>query len=333
MAQVGWPVRLAWGPSPSCGVGSAFGRSGVLACGSVVEWKGSFKDYDGKVFEMHAADCCENGCSSCCANGLLCFLTWGTCICKAPQFTISVDADGMGGIAKDAKMCGVAPISPIPCFNGCGFGPCAFVTPFKVEDLGNGEAKWVGNGQVVAGGCCPCMNNIGDYGINNAIIVDNTGVWRDEEGLSQHLKSKGVAKVILTAPGKGDLKNIVAGINSDAIEPTDRIISAASCTTNAIVPPLKAIDDEFGIVTGHVETVHAYTNDQNLIDNYHKGSRRGRSAPLNMVITETGAAKAVSLVCPEVKGKLTGMAFRVPTPTASVVDLTFKTEKSTSYAT
>ena len=134
---------------------------------TVVEWKGSFKDYDGVQFEMYAADCCENGCSSCCANGLLCFLTWGTCICKAPQFTIAVDADGMGGVAKDAKMCGCAPISPIPCFNGCGYGPCAFVTPFTVEHLENGEAKWVGNGQVVAAGCCPCMNNIGDYGVNS----------------------------------------------------------------------------------------------------------------------------------------------------------------------
>jgi len=168
------------------------------------------------------------------------------------------------------------------------------------------------------------------YGINNAIIVDNTGVWRDEEGLSQHLKSKGVAKVILTAPGKGDLKNIVAGINSDAIEPTDRIISAASCTTNAIVPPLKAIDDEFGIVTGHVETVHAYTNDQNLIDNYHKADRRGRSAPLNMVLTETGAAKAVAKVLPQLQGRLTGNAIRVPTPNVSMAILNLTLGRETT---
>jgi glyceraldehyde 3-phosphate dehydrogenase len=168
------------------------------------------------------------------------------------------------------------------------------------------------------------------YGINNAIIVDNTGVWRDEEGLSQHLKSKGVAKVILTAPGKGDLKNIVAGINSDAIEPTDRIISAASCTTNAIVPPLKAIDDKFGIVTGHVETVHAYTNDQNLIDNYHKADRRGRSAPLNMVLTETGAAKAVAKVLPQLQGKLTGNAIRVPTPNVSMAILNLTLGRETT---
>ncbi len=166
------------------------------------------------------------------------------------------------------------------------------------------------------------------YGINNAIIIDNTGVWRDEAGLSQHLKSKGASKVILTAPGKGDLKNIVAGINSDAIEDSDTIISAASCTTNAIAPPLKAMDDEYGIATGHVETVHAYTNDQNLTDNYHKASRRGRSAPLNMVLTETGAASAVGKVLPQFVGKLTGNAIRVPTPNVSmaILNLTLKRE-------
>ncbi len=166
------------------------------------------------------------------------------------------------------------------------------------------------------------------YGIDNAIIIDNTGAWRDEAGLSQHLKSKGASKVILTAPGKGSLKNIVAGINSDQIEPTDAIISAASCTTNAIAPPLKAMDDEFGIVTGHVETVHAYTNDQNLTDNYHKASRRGRSAPLNMVITETGAASAVGKVLPQLQGKLSGNAIRVPTPNVSmaILNLTLKRE-------
>jgi glyceraldehyde 3-phosphate dehydrogenase len=169
-----------------------------------------------------------------------------------------------------------------------------------------------------------------EYGINNAIIIDNTGAWRDEAGLSQHLKSKGASKVILTAPGKGNLKNIVAGINSAEIAPTDTIISAASCTTNAIAPPLKAMDDEFGIVAGHVETVHAYTNDQNLTDNYHKASRRGRSAPLNMVITETGAATAVGKVLPQLVGKLTGNAIRVPTPNVSmaILNLTLGRESS-----
>lgn len=166
------------------------------------------------------------------------------------------------------------------------------------------------------------------YGIDNAIIIDNTGVWRDEAGLSKHLKSKGASKVILTAPGKGDLKNVVAGINNDVIDPSDPIISAASCTTNAIAPPLKAMDDKYGIVAGHVETVHAYTNDQNLIDNYHSGPRRGRSAPLNMVLTETGAAKAVGKVLPQLLGKLTGNAIRVPTPNVSmaILNLTLREE-------
>src|SRR5262249_35907025 len=124
------------------------------------------------------------------------------------------------------------------------------------------------------------------YDIHDAIIVDNTGKWRDREGMSRHLKAKGVSKVILTAPGKGDVPNIVYGVNHETIDPNERLISAASCTTNAIVPVLKAIDDHFGIENGHVETVHSYTNDQNLTDNFHKKERRGRSAPLNMVITE-----------------------------------------------
>ncbi|MDC0662106.1 glyceraldehyde-3-phosphate dehydrogenase [Marinobacter sp. SS21] len=166
-----------------------------------------------------------------------------------------------------------------------------------------------------------------EYGIDNAIVIDNTGKWRDEEGLGLHLKSKGVSRVILTAPGKGDIKNIVYGINNDWITEDDKILSAASCTTNAITPVLKAIYDEYGIEDGHVETVHSYTNDQNLIDNYHKGSRRGRSAPLNMVITETGAAKAVSKALPELKGKLTGNAIRVPTPNVSMAILNLNLQK------
>jgi glyceraldehyde 3-phosphate dehydrogenase len=166
------------------------------------------------------------------------------------------------------------------------------------------------------------------YGIDDALIIDNTGKWRDTEGLSLHLKSKGAAKVILTAPGKGDLKNIVYGINDDQISVDDKIITAASCTTNAIAPVLKVISDKFGIEKGHVESVHAYTNDQNLIDNYHKGRRRGRSAALNMVLTETGAAKAVVKVVPELAGKLTGNAVRVPIPNVSmaIMNLTLETD-------
>jgi glyceraldehyde 3-phosphate dehydrogenase len=165
-----------------------------------------------------------------------------------------------------------------------------------------------------------------EYGIENAIIIDNTGIWRDEDGLGLHLKSKGTSNVILTAPGKGDIKNIVFGVNDHEVD-NDRIISAASCTTNAISPVLKAINDKFGIINGHMETVHSYTNDQNLIDNYHKGARRGRSAPLNMVITDTGAAKAVSKAVPELEGKLTGNAIRVPTPNVSLAILNLNLEK------
>lgn len=160
-----------------------------------------------------------------------------------------------------------------------------------------------------------------EYGIKDALVIDNTGIWRDEAGLGLHLKSKGVSKVLLTAPGKGDIKNIVYGINNGDILDSDTILSAASCTTNAITPVLKAIDDKFDVIDGHVETVHSYTNDQNLIDNYHKGSRRGRSAPLNMVITETGAAKAVSKALPKMEGRLTGNAIRVPTPNVSMAIL------------
>ncbi|WP_299593863.1 glyceraldehyde-3-phosphate dehydrogenase [uncultured Microbulbifer sp.] len=169
-----------------------------------------------------------------------------------------------------------------------------------------------------------------EHGINNALIVDSTGVWRDEEGLSQHLESKGAAKVLLTAPGKGDLKNIVYGINNGEITPDDKILSAASCTTNAIVPVLKAMMDKYGVQHGHVETVHAYTNDQNLIDNYHNGERRGRSAALNMVLTETGAAKAVAKALPELKGKLTGNAIRVPTPNVSMAILNLRLGQETN---
>jgi len=162
--------------------------------------------------------------------------------------------------------------------------------------------------------------NYSDYDIHEPLVIDNTGVWRDEEGLSKHIDS-GASKTILTAPGKGNIKNIVYGVNDSILEDKDNIISAASCTTNAIVPILKAVNDKYGIDGGHIETVHSYTNDQNLIDNYHKGDRRGRGAPLNMVITTTGAVKAVSKAIPELEGKLTGNAIRVPTPNVSLAIL------------
>lgn len=169
-----------------------------------------------------------------------------------------------------------------------------------------------------------------EYGIQDAVLIDNTGAWRDTEGLGRHLKAKGISKVVLTAPGKGDIPNIVYGVNHDGISEDQQILSAASCTTNAIVPVLKLVHDRFGIEHGHIETCHSYTNDQNLIDNFHKASRRGRAAPLNMVITETGAAKAVAKALPELAGKLTGSAIRVPTPNVSLAVMVLNLAKATT---
>ncbi|MDG1219661.1 MAG: glyceraldehyde-3-phosphate dehydrogenase, partial [Flavobacteriaceae bacterium] len=146
------------------------------------------------------------------------------------------------------------------------------------------------------------------YQINDALVIDNTGAFRDFEELNRHLSSNGATKVLLTAPGKG-IPNIVHGVNHKNHKPElNNIYSAASCTTNAITPVLKVIEDEFGIKKGHIETIHAYTNDQNLVDNMHSKHRRGRAAALNMVITETGAAKAVSKALPILNGKLTSNA-------------------------
>ena len=166
------------------------------------------------------------------------------------------------------------------------------------------------------------------YGIKKALLIDNTGVWRDKKSLGRHLKCSGIDKILLTAPVKGELKNIIHGINNEAIGTKDNILGAASCTTNAIVPVLKVLNDEFGIISGHIETVHAYTNDQNLIDNFHEKSRRGRSAALNLVITETGAGTAVGKILPELEGKLTANAIRVPTPNVSLAIMKLNLGKS-----
>ncbi len=167
-----------------------------------------------------------------------------------------------------------------------------------------------------------------EYGINDAILIDNTGIFRDREGLSRHLKANGVDQVLLTAPGKGDIPNIVYGVNQDEYDTKkEKIFSAASCTTNASAPVLSVIEKNYGIEKGHLETVHSYTNDQNLLDNYHKKTRRGRSAPLNLVITETGAAKAVAKAIPSLEGKFTGNAIRVPTPDVSLVIMSISLKK------
>ncbi|MFJ1807681.1 MULTISPECIES: glyceraldehyde-3-phosphate dehydrogenase [unclassified Streptomyces] len=175
----------------------------------------------------------------------------------------------------------------------------------------------------------PSQVDYTEYGVRNAILIDNTGKWRDREGLSEHLRP-GIDKVVLTAPGKGDVPNIVHGVNHDTIKPDEQILSCASCTTNAIVPPLKAMADEYGVLRGHVETVHSFTNDQNLLDNYHKADRRGRSAPLNMVITETGAASAVAKALPDLKAPITGSSIRVPVPDVSIAILSLRLGRETN---
>ena len=167
-------------------------------------------------------------------------------------------------------------------------------------------------------------------GINNALLIDNTGAYRDKEALSLHLQASGISKVLLTAPGKG-IPNIVYGINHSELDiENDNIFSAASCTTNAISPILSVIENCYGVVRGHIETVHAYTNDQNLLDNMHKKERRGRSAAINMVITETGAGKAVTKVIPSFENKLTANAVRVPTPNGSLAIMNLELEKKTT---
>lgn len=168
------------------------------------------------------------------------------------------------------------------------------------------------------------------YGIQDALIMDNTGAFRDQEALSRHLKSKGAKRVLLTAPGKG-IPNIVHGVNHKDIDPNKEFIySAASCTTNAITPVLFAMEKSFGIKDGHLETIHAYTNDQNLVDNMHSKYRRGRAAALNMVITETGAGQAVAKAFPALDGKLTSNAIRVPVPNGSLAILKLNLKKKTS---
>lgn len=199
-----------------------------------------------------------------------------------------------------------------------------------VEDLEN--KTLIINGQIVhmIDASNPEEVDYTKYGINNALVIDNTGVYTNREALARHMVSKGVSKVLLTAPGK-EVPNVVYGINQGTLDvENETIYSAASCTTNAISPILKVVNDAFGIVKGHIETVHAYTNDQNLLDNMHKSSRRGRSAAINMVITSTGAGAAVTKVIPDLKDKLTANAVRVPTPNGSLAILSLELKKGTT---
>ncbi|MDO5028349.1 MAG: type I glyceraldehyde-3-phosphate dehydrogenase [Bacillota bacterium] len=162
------------------------------------------------------------------------------------------------------------------------------------------------------------------------LVIDSTGAFRDMEGLSKHLQA-GAKKVILTAPGKDVDNTIVMGVNENTYDPEKHnIISNASCTTNCLAPITKVVLDNFGIERGLMTTIHAYTNDQNIMDNKHKDLRRARAAAQNIIPTSTGAAKAVGLVIPEVNGKLTGFAVRVPVITGSLVDVTFELSKEAS---
>lgn len=199
-----------------------------------------------------------------------------------------------------------------------------------VEDLEN--KTLIINGQIVhmIDASNPEDVDYTKYGISNALVIDNTGVYTNREALSRHMSAKGVSKVLLTAPGK-EVPNVVYGINQGTLDvENETIYSAASCTTNAISPILKVVNDAFGIVKGHIETVHAYTNDQNLLDNMHKSSRRGRSAAINMVITSTGAGAAVTKVIPDLKDKLTANAVRVPTPNGSLAILSLELKNGTT---
>nr|MBS0037107.1 glyceraldehyde-3-phosphate dehydrogenase [Saprospiraceae bacterium] len=169
------------------------------------------------------------------------------------------------------------------------------------------------------------------HGIEGAMLIDNTGVWRDRAGLSAHLRP-GIDQVLFTAPGK-DIPNIVYGVNHRDLKNDENVFCAASCTTNVISPVLKVLNDKFGIESGHIETIHAYTSDQNLLDNFHKKPRRGRAAALNMVLTSTGAAQAVAKVLPELSGKLTGNAVRVPTPNVSLAVMNLVVKETVSVET
>ncbi len=206
--------------------------------------------------------------------------------------------------------------------------------PFRgnvIEDYKNQSITVNGHIVKMLEGSNPEDINYEAEGIHNALLIDNTGIFKDREGLGRHLNAKGISQVILTAPARGDIPNVVYGINHEGLDiENEHIFSAASCTTNAIVPTLSVIEEKLGIEKGHIESIHAYTNDQNLTDNYHKKPRRGRSAAMNMVITSTGAGSAAAKAIPSLKGKLTANAVRVPTPNVSLALLSLTVNKSTN---
>jgi glyceraldehyde 3-phosphate dehydrogenase len=171
-----------------------------------------------------------------------------------------------------------------------------------------------------------------DLGVD--IVIESTGVFRDtskDPGPQTHIEKGGAKKVIISAPTKGEDLTLVLGVNDNLYDPSKHhIISNASCTTNCLAPPAKVINDNYGIVKGLMTTIHAYTNDQKILDLAHKDLRRARAAALNMIPTTTGAAKAIALVIPELEGKMDGYSIRVPTPTVSIVDCVVEVEKATT---
>ncbi|OKH23761.1 type I glyceraldehyde-3-phosphate dehydrogenase [Hydrococcus rivularis NIES-593] len=197
-------------------------------------------------------------------------------------------------------------------------------------DIGADENSIIVNGKTIK--CVSDRNPLNlpwaDWGID--LIIEATGVFVDEEGASKHIAA-GAKKVLITAPGKGaNVGTYVVGVNHNDYEHSKHtILSNASCTTNCLAPVAKVLHEHFGIVKGTMTTTHSYTGDQRLLDASHRDLRRARAAAINIVPTSTGAAKAVALVLPELKGKLNGIALRVPTPNVSVVDLVVQVEKST----
>jgi len=165
-----------------------------------------------------------------------------------------------------------------------------------------------------------------DFGVD--MVIESTGVFRKKEQLQNHLK-QGAKKVVLTVPAKDEIDNtIVLGVNDNALKASDKIVSNASCTTNCLAPVVKVLHDSFGIVRGYMTTIHAYTNDQKILDLPHSDLRRARAAAVSMIPTTTGAARAVGQVIPELKGKLDGVAIRVPTSDGSIVDLVAELKKN-----
>jgi len=204
--------------------------------------------------------------------------------------------------------------------------------PFKVDSV-----SYEGNDLVVDGVKIPVFaerepKNLPWGKLDVDVVLECTGLFTSEEKAAMHLEA-GAKKVVISAPATGNVKTVVFNVNDDVITKDDKIISAASCTTNCLAPVAKVLDEKFGIVKGFMTTVHAYTNDQSLMDVPHKKgiySRRGRAAAVSIIPSSTGAAKAIGLVLPSLKGKLDGTALRVPTITGSVVDLTVELAKNTT---